>query len=280
MHMAVHYDGLKIASTAMYAYIDPTKFFQGKGLSMAGLKAKEDAYGQEIYAYWRGETRIIEAVERDDGYLAFSSGPRSYFIDYADWPKHQKQAIRFARGRVLDIGCGAGRCLLYLRRKGLDVAGLDNSPLAARVCRERGIDKVFVRSITQIGPDMGTFDTIIMMGNNFGLFGSFDRARRLLRAMHRMTTPNARIIVESTDPYDTVLKEHLRYHRYNRRRRRMAGQSRIRVRFRTYISPWFDYLLVSVDEMRAILDGTGWKIARLFPCNGPFYCAVIEKDGL
>lgn len=245
---------------------------------MAGLKAKDDAYGQEIYAYWRGDTRIIEAVERDDGYLAFSSGPRSYFIDYPDWPKHQRQAIRFARGRVLDIGCGAGRCLLYLQNRGFDVAGLDNSPLAARVCRERGIDKVFVRSITQIGPDMGTFDTIVMMGNNFGLFGSFDRARRLLRAMYRMTTPKARIIAESMGPDATDIPEHEAYHRRNCRRGRMPGQVRIRVRFRTSKTPWFDYLFVSVDEMRAILDGTGWKIARLFPSDGPFYCAVIEKN--
>ena len=247
---------------------------------MARLKAKEDAYGQEVYAYWRGDTRIIEAVERDDGYIGFSSGPRSYFMDYPEWPKHQKQAIRFARGRVLDIGCGAGRCLLYLQHKGLDVVGLDNSPLAIKVCRERGIKKAVVRSITQIGPDLGTFDTIIMMGNNFGLFGSFNRARRLLRTMHRMTTPKARIIAESTDPYGIPLIERQAYHRRNRGRGRMAGQVRIRVRFQTYRSPWFDYLLVSVDEMDAILDGTGWTIARLFPSDGPFYCAVIEKDDL
>jgi SAM-dependent methyltransferase len=245
---------------------------------MAGLETKQDAYGREIYAYWRGDTRIIEAVERDDGYLAFSSGPKSYFIDYRRWPKHQRQAIRFARGRVLDIGCGAGRCLLYLQGRGLDTVGIDVSPLAVRVCRERGAKDVQVRSITEIGPDMGRFDTIVMLGNNFGLFGSFGRARRLLRAMHRMTTPQARIIAESMDPYATDLPEHLAYHRYNRRRGRLGGQTRIRIRFRTCLSPWFDYLLVSVEEMRAILDGTGWAIARLIPGETPFYCAVIEKN--
>jgi SAM-dependent methyltransferase len=269
-----------IASVFTIGYIDPVELQQKEGEFMAGLKTKEDAYGQEIYAYWRGDTRIIEAVERDDGYLAFSSGPRSYFIDYPDWPKHQRQAIRFARGRILDIGCGAGRCLLYLKKKGLEVVGIDTSPLAVKVCRERGLSDVHVRSITQIGPYMGTFDTIIMMGNNFGLFGSFNRARRLLRTMHRMTTPRARIIAESMGPDATDVPEHKAYHRRNRRRGRMPGQSRIRIRFRTCISPWFDHLFVSVNEMRAILDGTGWRIARLFPCDGPFYCAVIEKESV
>ncbi len=248
---------------------------------MAGLKPNEDAFGQEVYAFWRGEKQITEIVERDDGLIDVTPGPRFYFAEYSDWPKHEKQAIRFARGRVLDIGCGAGRCLLYLKSKGLDVVGLDVSPLAVKVCRERGIKDVVVRSITQIGPAMGTFDTIVMFGNNFGLFGSFDRARRLLRAMHRMTAPKARVIAGSTDPYGaTIPEEHLSYHRHNRRLGRMAGQVRIRVRFRKYSSPWFDYLLVSQDEMRAILDGTGWKIARLFPSDGHSYCAVIEKDGV
>jgi SAM-dependent methyltransferase len=246
---------------------------------MAGLKVNKDAYGREICAYWKGEKFVFEAVERDDGFIAFSSGPRSYFLQYRDWPKHQRQAIRLARGRVLDIGCGAGRCLLYLKEKGLKGVGIDISPLAIKVCRERGLKDVHARSITKIGPGMGLFDTIIMMGNNFGLFGSFARARRLLRVMHRMTTPGARIIAESMVPEATDIPEHKAYHRRNRRRGRMPGQIRIRVRFRACKSPWFDYLLVSVDEMRAILDGTGWKIARVIPGEGPFYCVVIEKDG-
>lgn len=245
---------------------------------MAGWKASEDAYGREIYAYWKGEKRIIEAVECDDGFISFSSGPKAYFAEYRQWPKHQRQAIRLARGRVLDIGCGAGRCLLHLKGKGLDGVGIDVSPLAIKVCRERGLKDVRVRSITEIGPKMGTFDTIIMLGNNFGLFGSFSRARRLLKVMHRMTTTGARIIAESMGPEITEIPEHKAYHRRNIRRGRMPGQVRIRVRFRTCQSPWFDYLFVSAPEMRTILDGTGWTIARIIPGEEPFYCAVIEKD--
>ena len=57
----------------------------------------------------------------------------------------------------------------------------------------------------------------------------------------------------------------------------MAGQLRLRIRYRTYATPWFDYLLVSKDEMRSILDGTGWQVARFIDSRGPAYVAVIEK---
>lgn len=35
-------------------------------------------------------------------------------------------------------------------------------------------------SITEIGSGLGKFDTIVMFGNNFGLFGNPNRAKRLL----------------------------------------------------------------------------------------------------
>jgi hypothetical protein len=117
-----------------------------------------------------------------------------------------------------------------------------------------------------------------MIGNNFGLFGSHNRARWLLRKLYNMTTPYAQIIAESTNPYDTTEPEHFEYHRYNRRRGRMSGQLRLRVRYKTYKTPWFDYLLVSADEMRDIVSGTGWIVARIIKASVRGYCAIIEKE--
>jgi hypothetical protein len=57
----------------------------------------------------------------------------------------------------------------------------------------------------------------------------------------------------------------------------MSGQTRLRVRYLTYATPWFDYLLVSPDEMKELLEGTGWRVAKLFKSKGPSYAAVIEK---
>jgi hypothetical protein len=62
----------------------------------------------------------------------------------------------------------------------------------------------------------------------------------------------------------------------------MPGQIRIRVRYHRYVTPWFDYLLVSPQEMEDILDGTGWRLARTIACpdaliTGP-YIAIIERE--
>lgn len=241
----------------------------------------QDAYGRELYDYWRGNHSIKEIVERDDGFIDTSIfGPKLYFMEYKNWPTHQKKAMRFARGRILDIGCGAGRCLTHFQKKGFDIVGIDNSPLTVKVCKERGAKKVLVKSITQLGPDLGVFDTITMLGNNFGLFGGIKRARTLLNKMYKITSDRARIIAETAHPYQTDLPEHLEYHRFNRRRKRLGGQLRIRVRYKKYATEWFDYLLVTPEELEKIIDNTGWGVKKLVWSKGPAYCMVLEKENV
>jgi len=198
------------------------------------LKPEEDAYGQEIRAYYK-DRENFEIVERDDGYFSISTGPELYFSEYEDWPLHEKKAIEFVKGRVLDIGCGAGRHSLYLQKKGFDVLGIDKSPLAVKVCKLRGLKEAKVMSIEDINFKPSSFDTIIMMGNNFGLFGSFKKARMLLERLHEMTSENVLIIAETLDPYKTDNPAHLEYQEFNRKRGRMSGQLRIRVRFGLFL---------------------------------------------
>jgi SAM-dependent methyltransferase len=247
---------------------------------MNRLKPTEDAYGQELWAFLNRRDSF-EIVEREDGYFDVSCGAQTYFSEYNDWPDYEKKAIGFANGRVLDIGSGAGRHSIYLQNIGLDVTGIDNSPLAVKVCKLRGLKKARVIPIAEVSRfKPNSFDTILMFGNNFGLFSSFNNAKILLRKLHRITSSNAIIIAETSDPYKTENKFHLAYQKMNRRRGRMSGQIRIRVRYMKYVGRWFDYLLVSREEMMKILENTGWKVDQFIDSSGSPYAAVIKKDVL
>jgi SAM-dependent methyltransferase len=241
------------------------------------VRPSQDAFGQEILAAHRGE-EVIEIAERDDGFVAASHGPVNYLAAHRGWPAHQRKAIRLAHGRVLDLGAGAGRVALHLQERGLDVVAIDNSPLAVRVCRLRGVKDVRLASIAQVSSRMGAFDTIVLFGNNFGLLGSPARARRLLRRFHRLTGPDATMLAESSDVDRTEEPAHLAYQARNRRRGRMPGQIRLRVRFGRTAGPWFDFLLVSPREMKALLRDTGWRVRRFFrAADSPSYVAIVEK---
>jgi SAM-dependent methyltransferase len=241
------------------------------------MKITHDAVGREFLDYLGGKSSW-EVVERDDGYIEPSPGPKVYFTEYGDWSSHVKKAMRHAKGRVLDIGCGAGRHSLYLQSRGHDVLGVDVSPLAVRVCKLRGLRRAEAMDVTQVSRSLGVFDTVLMLGNNFGLFRNPKTARWLLRRLRGVTSERARIIAETVDPYDTTNPCHLRYHKLNRKRGRMSGQIRLRVRYQTYATPWFDYLFVSRPEMKSILEGTGWGVERFIDSKGPAYVAILNKE--
>ena len=244
------------------------------------LKDNQDAFGHQLYDLYKGR-HIVEVVERDDGLIDPSETlPKYYLAEYRDWSLREKLAAKYVQGRVLDVGCGGGRWSLYLQKKGHDVVGIDYSPLVVRVCKLRGVRDARVLSITHVSTKLGKFDTILMMGNNFGLFGGPKRARSLLGRFYDMTSPEARIIAESVDIYKRPIDPvHRRYHQRNREHGRMAGQVRIRIRYRNFVSPWFDYLLVSKNEMIDVLRGTGWKVKRfILSEKGPAYVAIIGKN--
>lgn len=243
------------------------------------MKSGEDAFGRQLLAQYEGRANTdAEIIERDDGFIATGSHPGLYFSEYKDWSRAERQALRHVAGRVLDVGCGAGRHALYLQSKGFDVTGIDLSPGAVRLCRLRGVKKVLVRSIVDVDKFApASFDAVLMLGNNFGLFGSRAGARRTLNKLARVTTGAARIVAQSIDPYDTDNPEHLAYHRRNLARGRMGGQIRMRVRYGRAKGHWLDYLLVSRGEMEGLLEGTAWRVEKFIPAEGPNYAAVIAK---
>jgi len=244
---------------------------------MNALTRQTDAFGLALHDQLAG--RFTGAViERNDGLVEPLYGFDSYFAPMRAWPARQRKAMRFARGRVLDVGCGAGRVALHVQDRGREAVGIDVSPLAINVCKARGLRHAVRLSAGDITPKLGPFDTVVMFGNNFGLLGCPKRTQRFFKRLHAVTSPRARVLAESLDPYRTSDPDHLRYHRENRRRGRWAGQLRIRVRYRRADTGWFDWLMAAPAEMDKLLAGAGWRVARRIDSQGAIYVAVIEKE--
>jgi hypothetical protein len=167
---------------------------------------------------------------------------------------------------------------LHLQDSGFDVSAIDHSPLAVKACRIRGIHRVRVMSIDDLAGTLSAFDTLVLFGNNFGMFGNPDRVRLLLTAWAREAPRGARILAESTSPQrGRVPAVHRAYHRRNREHGLLPRQSRLRVRYRDAATPWFDWLFVSLAEMRRLLRGTGWEISRVFQTStSPLYVAELR----
>jgi SAM-dependent methyltransferase len=233
-----------------------------------------DVFGKVMEAAYRGLPSDHQ-IERDDGFVNDTNGDQ-YVAPVSEWVEAEREAIRHARGRVLDVGCGAGRVLVYLQEQGLNVTGIDVSPRAVRVCRRRGIKNVSSMPAEDLRFPRGSFDTVVLFGNNFGIMGTPESTMRMFRDIERVASPNGIVLASSRDPKATEQPAHIRYHARNTSMGLPPGQVKIRVNFRGESSDWFGLLLSSPEEMEGIVSPAGWRIDNVF---GPrsLYTAVLRK---
>jgi SAM-dependent methyltransferase len=241
------------------------------------LERQEDAIGQAMLDHLEGRGGE-EIVERDDGFILVTGGPGDYFAPYDSWPAVERQAMDLVQGRVLDVGCGAGRGALELQKRGHQVVAIDVSPRAVEVCTRRGVYDARVLTIEEVASELGTFDTILLLGVNFGLLGDETRATELLSRFAAITTERGRVVAGSRDPYTTVDPFDLDYQQRNRDRGRLPGQRHLRVRYRNLATPWFDWLTVSVKEMEETAARAGWRLSTVLDSDHPLYVGELEKD--
>lgn len=242
------------------------------------LKDEEDAYGHILHDYYNGKG-AFEIIERDDGLFEATRDPRFYFSLYLDWPSLEQQALQYVQGDVLDIGCGAGRHALYLQLQGHEIVGIDVSPLAIEVCKQRGLRNAFIMSLDDLDSELGIFDTILLLGGNFGLLGNPEKAKEILYTLSELSSAEGKIIAQSLDPHQTSEKYHLDYHQKNREQGKMAGQTRIRIRYKKYVTSWIEFLLVSPEEMEELVVDTDWHVKELLQeDNCSRYFAILSKE--
>lgn len=85
-------------------------------------------------------------------------------------------------GSVLDIGCGDGLLLEYLKKAGLQGIGVDVSSVAIDICKERGLDCRVADITNRLPFDDNSFDNVVLTDVLEHIFQPME----LLREAHRV----------------------------------------------------------------------------------------------
>ena len=234
-----------------------------------------DGFGIALLAHYRGEPSD-HVIERDDGFVD-ETDASYYFRSFEEWPEYEQEAIQESKGRVVDVGLGAGRHALWLQERGHEVVGIDVSPLALEVSRLRGVRDCRLMDVREMTFPDASFDTVLMLGANLGIMGDIDKIRGTLNELHRVTAEDGIIIGSSRNPFTTDNPAHLAYHEMNRRRGKPPALVRIRIGFGGRFGEWFHLLLMSQEELAEIIEPTGWAISKIFSL-GSEYIAVLVKS--
>ena len=120
------------------------------------------------------------------------------FRSYHEMPPLEQRALNEARGKVLDVGAGAGCHALALQERGLDVTAVDISPLSCETMKERGVANVeCVNIFNQRFQER--FDTLLLLMNGTGIAGKLSRLPQLLSRLKQLMNPGAQILIDSSD---------------------------------------------------------------------------------
>ena len=136
------------------------------------------------------ETTISEEDEMSVAYL---------FRDFSGMPILEQKALLLAKGKVLDVGCGAGSHSLYLQNeKKLAVTAIDISEKAVEACKLRSVLNAKVEAILHLETDE-KFDTILLLMNGTGIFGKLENVPNYLKKLKSLLAENGQILIDSSD---------------------------------------------------------------------------------
>lgn len=218
-----------------------------------------DAFGACCADFWasaiatRSPTLILE---HDSGYSRRESVER-YFESYDSWNELEAYAMGSVRGKALDIGVGVGRYALELQEtRGLEVVGVDISQGAVELARERGLSNAICSEAEDYLLGCSTrYDTILLMGNNFGLVGRATNLSLFLGLLQRVLTPGGSVIGTIADP--AVLPSQVV--KYHREQGRQDGECTMRARYGNDTGSWFDYLYLTMTDLWFLIRAAGWE---------------------
>lgn len=227
------------------------------------IEPQQDPMGQVILAYHQGdknakleiETNLTEGEDLTGEYL---------FRKYKQFPMLEKEAMKRCKGKVLDVGAGAGCHSIYLKEKGFDVKSIDISRLSIQVMQERGLN-AHLQNVCNLGDEK--YDTLLLMMNGIGIVGVISDLSPFLQNIKRNLTPNGQILLDSSDLIYMFLDDDnsalidLNADYY--------GEIQYILTYKNIKSSPFNWLFISFDILKDYAELNGFVCEKV--CDGEHY---------
>jgi SAM-dependent methyltransferase len=196
----------------------------------------------------------------------------SLFRSYESMPEIERKALDMAKGRVLDVGAGAGCHSLVLQEKGMDVTAIDISPLSVETMKERGVKKVLEQDFFTLD---GQYDTILMLMNGIGIVGTLERLPEFFKQLDKILAPGGQLLCDSSDisyVFETddgiiELPEEMTYY----------GEHSFQMQYKDTIGEPFDWLYIDADTLRKVANDNGYTAQVVAEGEHYDYLARITK---
>lgn len=194
-------------------------------------------------------------AERKDYFFRDGVGPGGgskespHIADFRAGLDRLEASLGFA-GRLLDVGCATGSFLLLARQRGWECQGVEISPFAAAVARERCGCEVFCGQLSEMPIDEDGFDAVTM----WDLLEHLPNPVETLTRASQLLKPSGMLLVNT--PNEASLLRRLARLLYRGTAGRVTGPVN-----RLYHD--YHLLYFSADSLRFALERAGFDVACL-----------------
>lgn len=188
---------------------------------------------------------------------------RVFFREAHEFSALDEAALDLCRGRVLDVGAGAGCHSLVLQARGVIVTALDVAPDAVEVMRRRGVRDVRCGDIFRFTGER--FDTLLVLMNGIGLVGTLEGLDRFLREAPRLLTDGGQILLDSFDPGPADAGSSRPY----------AGEMCFQQEYRGIRGAFYDFLFLDFETLRRYAESAGWRCESIWQEDEGHYLARL-----
>ncbi|HET6501908.1 MAG TPA: class I SAM-dependent methyltransferase [Amycolatopsis sp.] len=164
--------------------------------------------------------------------------------------------VRACTGPTVDLGCGPGRLTAALTERGVTALGIDVSPVAVELTRERGAAAA-CRDLFGPLPGEGRWRHALLADGNIGIGGD---PAALLRRVGELLCPGGTALVEIDAP-GTGLRQ---------------GQVRVAEDGGTS-EHWFAWAWLGVDAVRGAAHGSGLTPTWFAERAGRWFAALTKE---
>ena len=221
-------------------------------------------HGAALRDYLAGRLDAEVIVRDEDGEeertpaSVFFRGPEEFAV-------LDQVALDLCRGRVLDVGAGAGCHSLVLQDRGLQVTALDVAPEAVEVMWRRGVQDARVGDIFSFGGER--FDTLLILMNGIGLAGTLEDLGRFLEAAPGLLLPGGQILLDSFDP---GVPDPARPDAY-------VGEMRFQLEYDGVRGAFYEFLFLDFETLRAHAEPHGWRAESIWQEDEGHYLARLTR---
>ena len=120
------------------------------------------------------------------------------FRNLEEMPMLEQKALSLAKGKVLDVGAGAGCHALALQAQSIAVKAIDISPLSCEAMELRGVMNAECINLFDEYLESG-FDTILLLMNGTGIAGKIENLPALLNRLKALLNKGGQILIDSSD---------------------------------------------------------------------------------